>query len=42
MIQQAYATGPAEIVVASMTTTDPVVGVSFGLILLGEASSSPA
>jgi len=36
MIQQAYATGPAEIVVASMTTTDPVVGVSFGLILLGE------
>lgn len=36
MIQQGYATGPAEIVVASMTTTDPVVGVSFGLILLGE------
>ncbi len=36
MIQQGYATGPAEIVVASMTTPDPVVGVSFGLILLGE------
>lgn len=36
MIQQGYATGPAEIVVASMTTTDPVVGVGFGLIILGE------
>lgn len=35
-IQQGYATGPAEIVVASMTTTDPVVGVAFGLIILGE------
>lgn len=36
MIQQGYATGPAEIVVASMTTTDPVVAVAFGLIILGE------
>lgn len=36
MIQQGYATGPAEIVVGSMTTTDPIVGVSFGLIILGE------
>ena len=36
MIQQGYATGPAETVVASMTTTDPIVGVSFGLIILGE------
>ena len=35
-IQQGYATGPAEGVVASMTTTDPVVGVAFGLIILGE------
>ena len=36
MIQQGYATGPAETVVASMTTTDPIVGVSFGIIILGE------
>ncbi|WP_147675107.1 hypothetical protein [Nigerium massiliense] len=36
MIQQGYATGPAETVVASMTVTDPIVGVSFGLIILGE------
>lgn len=36
MIQQGYACGPAEVVVGSMDTTDPIVGVSFGLILLGE------
>lgn len=38
MIQQAYANGPAEIVVGSMTTTDPIVAVSFGLIVLGEGA----
>ncbi|SMO39724.1 hypothetical protein SAMN06266982_10235 [Propioniciclava tarda] len=36
MIQQGYACGPAEVVVGSMDTTDPIVGVTFGLILLGE------
>lgn len=36
MIQQGYACGPAEVVVGSMDTTDPIVGVSFGLVLLGE------
>lgn len=36
MIQQAYANGPAEIVVGSMTTTDPMIAVGFGLIVLGE------
>lgn len=38
MIQQAYANGPAEIVVGSMTTTDPIVAVSYGLIVLGEGA----
>lgn len=38
MIQQAYATGPAEGVVGSMTTTDPVVAVVFGLAVLGEGA----
>lgn len=38
MIQQAYANGPAEIVVGSMTTTDPIVAVSFGLLVLGEGA----
>jgi drug/metabolite transporter (DMT)-like permease len=38
LIQQGYACGPAEVVVGSMDTTDPIVGVSFGLILLGEGA----
>lgn len=36
MIQQAYACGPAEVVVGSMDTTDPIVAVGYGLIILGE------
>ena len=36
MVQQGYANGPAEIVVVSMTTTDPIVAVTFGLAVLGE------
>lgn len=36
MIQQGYANGPAEIVVGSMTTTDPIVAVTFGMAVLGE------
>ena len=38
MIQQGYATGPAELVVGSMTVTSPVVAVAFGFLVLGEAS----
>ena len=36
MIQQGYASGPAEITVGTMTTVDPFVAVLFGLIVLGE------
>nr|NLI51171.1 EamA/RhaT family transporter [Propionibacterium sp.] len=36
MVQQGYATGPAEIVVASMTITSPVVAFLFGIAVLGE------
>lgn len=36
MIQQAYASGPAEIVVGVMTTVDPVIAVVFGLLVLDE------
>lgn len=39
MIQQALANGPAEITVGSMTTTDPIVAVCFGLIVLGEGAN---
>ncbi len=38
MIQQGYACGPAEVVVGSMDTTDPIVAVGFGLIVLGEGA----
>lgn len=38
MIMQGYACGPAEVVVGSMDTTDPIVAVGFGLILLGEGA----
>lgn len=36
MIQQGYASGPAEITVGTMTTVDPFVAVIFGLLVLGE------
>ncbi|OYN98037.1 hypothetical protein CGZ96_09995 [Enemella evansiae] len=38
-IQQAYASGPAEIVVGSMTVMDPLTAVAFGLIVLGEGAN---
>ncbi len=38
MVQQAYANGPAEVVVSAMTTIDPMVAVSFGLSVLGEGT----
>lgn len=39
MIQQGYASGPAEITVGTMTTVDPFVAVVFGLVVLGEGGS---
>lgn len=38
MIQQGYASGPAEITVGTMTTVDPFVAVVFGLVVLGEGA----
>lgn len=38
MIQQAYATGPAEVVVGSMTTLDPLAAVVVGLVVLQEGA----
>jgi len=39
MVQQGYATGPAEIVVAAMTITSPIVAVLFGMAVLGETAN---
>lgn len=36
MVQQGYATGQAEMVVASMTITSPVIAVCYGIFVLGE------
>lgn len=38
MIQQGYASGPAEITVGTMNTVDPFVAVLFGLFVLGEGA----
>lgn len=37
LVQQAHATGHAEVVVGSLATVDPMIAVTFGLIALGEA-----
>jgi len=39
MVQNGYATGPAELVVASMTITSPLVAVLFGIAVLGEGAA---
>ena len=36
MIQQGYATGPAQVVVGATTITSPIIAVAYGLIVLGE------
>jgi len=38
LIQQGYASGPAEVVVGSMTTIDPLAAVVVGLVVLGEGA----
>lgn len=38
MIQQGFASGPAEVVVGAMTTVDPLIAVLFGIIVLGEGA----
>lgn len=38
LIQQAFASGPAEVVVGAMTTIDPLIAVLFGVVVLGEGA----
>ncbi|WP_307852529.1 multidrug DMT transporter permease [Glaciihabitans sp. dw_435] len=40
-VQTAYSSGPPDLVVAGLTVIDPVVGVSIGVIVLGEAANAP-
>jgi drug/metabolite transporter (DMT)-like permease len=39
--QTAYASGSPEVVVAGLTVVDPLVGVTVGIVVLGEAQSAP-
>lgn len=41
LVQTAYSTGSAELVVAGLTVIDPLVGVTVGLLVLNEAASAP-
>ncbi|UFS59825.1 DMT family transporter [Subtercola endophyticus] len=40
-VQTAYSTGPPDLVVAGLTVIDPMVGVTIGIVVLGEAKSAP-
>lgn len=41
-VQNAYASGPPELVIAGLTVMDPMVAVSVGVIILGEAKQASA
>ena len=40
-VQNAYASGPPDLVIAGLTVVDPLVAVAIGIIVLGEASQAP-
>ncbi|MBC7723576.1 MAG: DMT family transporter [Burkholderiaceae bacterium] len=40
-VQSAYASGPPDLVIAGLTVIDPLVAVSIGIVVLGEASQAP-
>lgn len=40
-VQNAYASGPPDLVIAGLTVVDPMVAVAIGILVLGEASGAP-
>jgi drug/metabolite transporter (DMT)-like permease len=40
-VQTAYSTGPPDLAVAGLTVIDPIVGVTIGITVLGEATDAP-
>lgn len=40
-VQNAYASGPPDLVIAGLTVVDPLVAVSIGVVVLQEASDAP-
>jgi drug/metabolite transporter (DMT)-like permease len=41
LVQTAYSSGPPDLVVAGLTVIDPMVGVTIGIVVLGEATAAP-
>ena len=39
-VQNAYASGPPDLVIAGLTVIDPMVAISIGMVILGEASNA--
>jgi len=39
-VQNAYASGPPDLVIAGLTVVDPMVAVSIGIVVLGEAANA--
>lgn len=40
-VQNAYASGPPDLVIAGLTVVDPLVAVGIGIVVLGETSQAP-
>lgn len=40
-VQNAYSSGPPDLVIAGLTVIDPLVAVSIGIVVLGEAAQAP-
>jgi drug/metabolite transporter (DMT)-like permease len=40
-VQNAYSSGPPDLVIAGLTVIDPLVAVGIGILVLGEASQAP-
>ena len=40
-VQNAYASGPPDLVIAGLTVVDPIVAVTIGIVVLQEASGAP-
>ena len=41
-VQNAYASGPPDLVIAGLTVIDPMIAVGIGIVVLGEASEAPS
>lgn len=41
-VQNAYASGPPDLVIAGLTVIDPLIAVGIGIVVLGEVAQAPA